>query len=69
MEMEYAIQADVLIIGAGVVGCATARELSRYKLNVTVLEAESDVAEGASKDPSFGRVICRCEHGLTFGLS
>jgi len=42
-------QSDVLVIGAGVVGCATARELSRYNLNVTVLEAGSDVAEGASK--------------------
>ncbi len=43
------MKTDVLVIGAGVVGCATARELSRYNLNVTVLEAGSDVAEGASK--------------------
>ena len=42
-------QTDVLVIGAGVVGALTARELSRYNLNVTVLEAGSDVAEGASK--------------------
>jgi len=40
---------DVIVIGAGVVGCATARELSRFNLNVMVLEAGSDVAEGASK--------------------
>ncbi len=40
---------DALVIGAGVVGCAVARELSRYNLNVAVLEAGSDVAEGASK--------------------
>ena len=40
---------DVIVVGAGVVGCAVARELSRYNLNVTVLEAGSDVAEGASK--------------------
>ena len=40
---------DVLVVGAGVVGCAIARELSRYNLNVAVLEAGSDVAEGASK--------------------
>ena len=40
---------DVIVIGAGVVGCATARELGRYNLNVRVLEAGSDVAEGASK--------------------
>ena len=42
-------QTDVVVIGAGVTGCAVARELSRYNLNVTVLEAGSDVAEGASK--------------------
>ena len=40
---------DVVVIGAGVVGCAVARELTRYNLNVRVLEAGSDVAEGASK--------------------
>lgn len=40
---------DVVIIGAGVVGTLTARELSRYKLKVCVLEAESDVSMGASK--------------------
>ena len=40
---------DVLVVGAGVVGCAVARELTRYNLNVRVLEAGSDVAEGASK--------------------
>jgi L-2-hydroxyglutarate oxidase LhgO len=40
---------DVLVIGAGVVGCLIARELSRYNLSVAVLEAGSDVAEGASK--------------------
>ena len=42
-------QSDVIVIGAGVVGCAVARELTRYNLNVAVLEAGSDVAEGASK--------------------
>ena len=40
---------DVVVIGAGVVGCFIARALSRYNLNVRVLEAGSDVAEGASK--------------------
>ncbi|HHV64910.1 MAG TPA: NAD(P)/FAD-dependent oxidoreductase [Peptococcaceae bacterium] len=34
---------DVLIIGAGVVGCAVARELSRYNLKIAVLEKELDV--------------------------
>ena len=40
---------DVLIIGAGVVGCAAAMELSKYKLKVCVAEKESDVCEGTSK--------------------
>lgn len=39
---------DVLIIGAGVVGNAIARELSRYRLTVGVLEKELDVGMGAS---------------------
>lgn len=43
------MKTDVVIIGAGVVGCAVARELTRFNVNVTVLEAGSDVAEGASK--------------------
>lgn len=41
-------QSDIIIIGAGGVGCAVARELSRYQLNVIVLEKECDVAAGAS---------------------
>lgn len=40
---------DVTIIGSGVVGSVIARELSRYKLNICVLEADSDVANGTSK--------------------
>ena len=41
--------ADVIIIGAGVCGAAVARELSRYKRDVLVLESKSDVCEGTSK--------------------
>ena len=40
---------DVTIIGCGVIGAATAYMLSRYDLNVAVLEAENDVAVGTSK--------------------
>ncbi|MDY0093655.1 MAG: NAD(P)/FAD-dependent oxidoreductase [Candidatus Vecturithrix sp.] len=39
---------DVIIIGAGVVGCAIARELSKYCLSVAVLEKEPDVGWGTS---------------------
>ncbi len=40
---------DVIVIGGGVIGGATVRELSRYDLKVGVLEAEGDVCMGASK--------------------
>jgi glycerol-3-phosphate dehydrogenase len=39
---------DVLVIGGGVVGCAIARELTRYKLDVMLIEKEHDVALHAS---------------------
>jgi glycerol-3-phosphate dehydrogenase len=41
--------ADVIIVGAGVIGCFIARELSKYSLNVIVIEKEPDVACGATK--------------------
>ena len=40
---------DVIVVGAGVSGCAIARELSRYKAKVLVLESEADVGAGTSK--------------------
>lgn len=40
---------DVLIVGAGVIGCSIARELSKYKLKTCVVEKESDVAAGTTK--------------------
>jgi len=40
---------DAIIIGGGAVGCAAARELSRYDLDIAVLEKGNDVALGASK--------------------
>ncbi|MEA4890152.1 MAG: NAD(P)/FAD-dependent oxidoreductase [Clostridiaceae bacterium] len=39
---------DIVIIGAGVVGNAIARELSRYKLKIAVLEKEPDLCLGTS---------------------
>jgi glycerol-3-phosphate dehydrogenase len=41
--------ADVAVIGAGVLGCMAARELSRFELDVLVLERAHDVGEGSSK--------------------
>lgn len=40
---------DVIIIGAGVTGCAVARELSRYDCSVLVIEKDEDVCCGTSK--------------------
>ena len=42
-------QTDILIIGAGLLGCFAARALSRYDLDVTVLEAQEDVCTGISR--------------------
>lgn len=39
---------DVIIVGGGVVGCMTARTLSRYHLDILLIEKESDVGMGAS---------------------
>lgn len=47
--METICETDVLIVGAGITGLSIARELSRYKVNVTVIEKEIDVSMGVSK--------------------
>ena len=40
---------DVVIIGAGVSGCAIARELAKYRGRICVLERSEDVCTGTSK--------------------
>jgi glycerol-3-phosphate dehydrogenase len=42
-------EADVIIVGAGVIGSGIARELSKYNLDIVVLEKGDDVSQGASK--------------------
>lgn len=42
-------ETDVLIIGAGITGISIARELSKYQIDVTVIEKEADVSMGISK--------------------
>jgi len=39
--MDY----DVLILGGGIIGCASAYELSKYSLNVALIEKNYDIAE------------------------
>ena len=41
--MKMAQLYDVLVIGAGVVGCSAARELSKYQLKIAVAEKGPDV--------------------------
>jgi len=43
---------DVIIIGGGITGTAIARELSRYRLRLAILEKESEVSFGVSKSNS-----------------
>ena len=40
---------DVVVVGGGVVGTAIARELSRFELRCTLVEAAADVGAGTSK--------------------
>lgn len=40
---------DVVIIGAGITGCAIARALSKYQLDIIVVDKNCDIAEGATK--------------------
>ena len=40
---------DIAIVGAGVIGCAVARELARYQLKICLIDKENDVANGTTK--------------------
>lgn len=42
--MDY----DVLILGGGIIGCAAAYELSKYSLNIALIEKEYDIADDVS---------------------
>ncbi|MBI5124334.1 MAG: FAD-dependent oxidoreductase, partial [Candidatus Omnitrophica bacterium] len=43
---------DVAIIGGGVIGTSIARELSRYRIDIALLEKEEELAFGVSKSNS-----------------
>ena len=46
------LKTDVVVIGAGAVGCAVARELSKYQVDVIVVEKNEDIGGDASKSNS-----------------
>lgn len=50
------VQADVVIIGAGVTGAAIARWLSRYEVTTVLVEKEADVCEGSATKTNAGSV-------------
>lgn len=43
------IMEDIIIIGSGIIGSSIARELSKYKANILVLEKNNDVSCGTTK--------------------
>ena len=45
-------KSQVLVIGAGVIGCAIARELAKFNIETVLLEKENDVGSGVSKGNS-----------------
>ena len=60
--MEKRLETEILIIGAGSTGLALARELSKYQVDVTVIDKNMEVCLGE----------VRASHGLiysSFGLS
>ena len=48
-KMEFFKEADVVVIGGGIVGTAILRELSKYDLRCLLVEKEPDVAVGTTK--------------------
>ncbi len=58
------LETQVLIIGGGVLGTAIARELSRYKVDVTLVEKEVDFGWGSTKANMC--IVCQGGDALEF---
>lgn len=48
-NLEIIDEADVVIIGGGVIGCGIARQLSKYNLDILLLEKCEDISCGTTK--------------------
>ncbi len=48
MDGGMCIMEDIVIIGAGIVGCFLAHDLSKYDLKITVIEKEADIANATT---------------------
>ncbi len=57
-------ETEVLIIGGGVAGAAIARELSRYKADVTLVEKGAAFGQGITKSSS--TIMCQGANVLEF---
>lgn len=57
-------ETEVAIVGAGIVGLATARELSKYKTDVTLIEKEPSVCMGITK----GSICDYCSYHPVFSI-
>lgn len=62
-----AIEADVTIIGGGLIGCMTAHQLRRRGRSVVVLER--GLIGGASSGVSFGSLRLQGQHGVNLALA
>lgn len=65
--MENRLETDILIIGGGINGVMIARELSKYKVDITLVEKEADVSFGISKG-SNGQIYAGFEMLLSIAL-
>ena len=57
-------ETEVLVIGGGVLGAAVARELSRYKADVTLVEKQADFGWGSTKANMC--IVCQGADALEF---
>ena len=55
------VRTDAAVIGAGVLGCFTARALSALDISVTVIEAREDVCTGVTR-ANTGIVYTGCDN-------